>query len=29
LLPLAIQAASLDLGEVFATLVARAATRGR
>jgi D-alanine-D-alanine ligase len=29
LLPLAIQAASLDLGEVFATLVARAAARGR
>ncbi|MPZ27832.1 MAG: D-alanine--D-alanine ligase [Micromonosporaceae bacterium] len=29
LLPLAVQAASLDLGEVFATLVARAAGRAR
>jgi len=29
LLPLAVQAASLDLGEVFATLVARAAARPR
>jgi D-alanine-D-alanine ligase len=28
LLPLAVQAASLELGEVFATLVARAASRG-
>jgi D-alanine-D-alanine ligase len=28
LLPLAVHAAGLDLGEVFATLVARAATRG-
>lgn len=28
LLPMAVQAAALDLGEVFATLVARAAARG-
>jgi D-alanine-D-alanine ligase len=29
LLPLAVQAAALDLGEMFATLVARAAARSR
>jgi hypothetical protein len=29
LLPMAVQAASLDLGDVFATLVRRAADRGR